>query len=244
MEAEAARIDEQRLKKQQEYIDQTFEKELAKLPEELREPIRIARSTLPAKQTPEQKKLLKEQPSVNVTAGSLYLYDRQAADDLKDYAARAAAVRQMKPVEEFVQALTEVPGQVPTTYLFHYFRISSLVGGSCSGTTSFCRLAGRVRAHAIGRQTRIAARWRPWAIEHHSHPTRNTMFVEVQITINGPKAAVWAAITNIENASEIISGIMKIEVLEKPASGLVGLYLARRGGREHGGENHQAAVAP
>jgi hypothetical protein len=49
------------------------------------------------------------------------------------------------------------------------------------------------------------------------------MIVEVQVTINGSKAAIWAAITNIENAAEIISGIEKIEVLEKPASGLVGL---------------------
>ena len=49
------------------------------------------------------------------------------------------------------------------------------------------------------------------------------MIVEAQVTINGSKAAVWAAITNIENASEIISGIKNIEVLEKPANGLVGL---------------------
>jgi uncharacterized membrane protein len=49
------------------------------------------------------------------------------------------------------------------------------------------------------------------------------MIVEVQVTINGSKAAVWAAITNIENASETISGIEKIEVLEKPANGLIGL---------------------
>jgi len=49
------------------------------------------------------------------------------------------------------------------------------------------------------------------------------MLVEVQVTINGTKAAVWAAITDIENAAEIISGIEKIEVLEKPANGLVGL---------------------
>src|SRR5262245_39030268 len=49
------------------------------------------------------------------------------------------------------------------------------------------------------------------------------MIVEVQVTINGSKAAVWAAITNIENASKIISGILNIEVLEKPANGLVGL---------------------
>jgi hypothetical protein len=49
------------------------------------------------------------------------------------------------------------------------------------------------------------------------------MLVEAQVTINGSRAAVWAAITNIENASDIISGILNIEVLEKPASGLVGL---------------------
>jgi hypothetical protein len=49
------------------------------------------------------------------------------------------------------------------------------------------------------------------------------MLVEAQVTINGSKAAVWAAITNIENASEIISGIENIEILEKPANGLVGL---------------------
>jgi hypothetical protein len=51
----------------------------------------------------------------------------------------------------------------------------------------------------------------------------HTMKVEVQVTINGSKAAIWATITNIENASTIISGILKTEVLEKPASGLVGL---------------------
>jgi hypothetical protein len=49
------------------------------------------------------------------------------------------------------------------------------------------------------------------------------MIVEAQVAINGSKAAVWAAITNIENATEIISGIEKIEVVEKPANGLVGL---------------------
>src|SRR5215813_5916150 len=49
------------------------------------------------------------------------------------------------------------------------------------------------------------------------------MIVKAQVTINGSKAAIWAAITNIENASKIISGILNIEVLEKPANGLVGL---------------------
>ena len=49
------------------------------------------------------------------------------------------------------------------------------------------------------------------------------MLVEAQVSINGSKAAIWAAITNIENAANIISGIEHIEVVEKPAHGLVGL---------------------
>lgn len=49
------------------------------------------------------------------------------------------------------------------------------------------------------------------------------MIVEVQVTINGPKAAVWAAITDVEHAADIVSGIERIEVVEKPANGLVGL---------------------
>ena len=52
------------------------------------------------------------------------------------------------------------------------------------------------------------------------------MIVESQVTINGSKAAVWSAITDIEHASKIISGIEKIEVLKKSASGLVGLKWA------------------
>ena len=49
------------------------------------------------------------------------------------------------------------------------------------------------------------------------------MIVEAQVTINGSRAATWAAITEIENASKFMSGIENIEVLKKPANGLVGL---------------------
>ncbi len=49
------------------------------------------------------------------------------------------------------------------------------------------------------------------------------MIVDVQVSIQGSKSAVWAAMTDIENASDFISGIQKIEVLDKPAHGLVGL---------------------
>src|SRR5262245_13306025 len=58
---------------------------------------------------------------------------------------------------------------------------------------------------------------------YHWRDRRNAMIVEAHVTINGSKAAIWAAVTNIENASELISGIEDIEMLEKPARGLVGL---------------------
>lgn len=49
------------------------------------------------------------------------------------------------------------------------------------------------------------------------------MIVEAQVTINGSKEAIWAVITDIENASKTVNGIEKVEVLEKPENGLVGL---------------------
>ena len=49
------------------------------------------------------------------------------------------------------------------------------------------------------------------------------MIVQAQVSIQGSRAAVWAAIADIENAADIVNGIESIEVLERPASGLVGL---------------------
>ena len=49
------------------------------------------------------------------------------------------------------------------------------------------------------------------------------MIIEALVKISGSREAVWNAITNIENAAETMSGIEKIEVVEKPANGLIGL---------------------
>jgi len=49
------------------------------------------------------------------------------------------------------------------------------------------------------------------------------MIVEAHINIRGSRAAAWAALADIENAASFISGIEKIEILERPAQGLVGL---------------------
>lgn len=118
IEAEAKKILDERTAKQNEFIEATFEKELAKLPEEIREAARKARETDAKDRSTEQKRLLKKHPSLNVSAGSLYLYDRKAADTLKKMADEAAALRAKKPKEEFVRAMTEVPGRIPKTFLF------------------------------------------------------------------------------------------------------------------------------
>lgn len=49
------------------------------------------------------------------------------------------------------------------------------------------------------------------------------MEIEVEVTIDGSVEAVWRVITDIEHASNTISGIEDVEVLDKPTDGLVGL---------------------
>ena len=52
---------------------------------------------------------------------------------------------------------------------------------------------------------------------------RITMDVKVEKTINASKKKVWKIITDIEKAENNIKGIEKIEILEKPKKGILGL---------------------
>ncbi|NQU49100.1 MAG: SRPBCC family protein [Planctomycetes bacterium] len=49
------------------------------------------------------------------------------------------------------------------------------------------------------------------------------MIVEVQVTVSSPKESIWKVVTDKENVSKVITGIEKVEILERPESGLVGL---------------------
>lgn len=49
------------------------------------------------------------------------------------------------------------------------------------------------------------------------------MQVETQIEINSSKEKIWEVISDIENSVKTITAIEKIEILEKPESGLLGL---------------------
>ena len=49
------------------------------------------------------------------------------------------------------------------------------------------------------------------------------MMVTEVIEINQTKDAVWKAITDIENSGRMITSILKINILNKPSSGIIGL---------------------
>ena len=127
IEAEAKKLDAARTAKGEEFIAEVLEKEVAKRDAGIRDALRAAYKAVPAKRTPAQLKLLKDNPSVDkLTSGSLYLYDTtyatHHADELKKMADEAAAVRAKKPVEEFVHAFEEAPktaATIPATFIFN-----------------------------------------------------------------------------------------------------------------------------
>lgn len=49
------------------------------------------------------------------------------------------------------------------------------------------------------------------------------MTVTEEVVVSAPRHVVWAVVSSIGEAAETISGIDKVEILERPASGLVGL---------------------
>ncbi len=118
VEAEAQVIAKEKSAKQAEYMKQALEKELMKFEEPLRTLLRDAYETPGDKRSDQQKELLKQNPSVNISPGVLYQYLPEAAEDLKNFDQRINEVRAKKPVEEFLRALVEPANHVPETKLF------------------------------------------------------------------------------------------------------------------------------
>ncbi|MCA8999235.1 MAG: DUF1553 domain-containing protein, partial [Planctomycetaceae bacterium] len=134
----ARKLDAERKQKEERFVEETRQAELAKVPEADRAAVEAALNAKVETRTAEQNKLLEKYPGVLVTLATLSEFnpeaakeieaDRQlaqelrsskAADDLKEYADRAAAIRAKKPIEGFVRVLQEVPGTVPATFVFH-----------------------------------------------------------------------------------------------------------------------------
>ncbi|MBX6311890.1 MAG: PSD1 domain-containing protein [Isosphaeraceae bacterium] len=119
VDAEIKQIEKERTAALEALVAKVLEAELAEAPEALREKLREARDTPKNRRTEEQKQLLKDYPRVLVSIGNVSLYDAKAHGAImKTFAQRIEAVRAQRPAEDFIHALTEVPGQVPTTHLF------------------------------------------------------------------------------------------------------------------------------
>ena len=119
VEAEAKKLSADKDAKQKQYIDEALTKHLEKFEAPLRGELRAAYDTPADKRSAEQKKLLADNPSVNINAGVLYQYNQKAADDLKAMDAKIAEIRARKPPEDFITVLTEPAGKLPVTHVFH-----------------------------------------------------------------------------------------------------------------------------
>lgn len=119
IEEEIKTIAAEKAEKQAVFMKEALEKELEKYPEELRGSLRTAYETPANERNDEQKELLAKNPSVNISPGVLYQYNQAAANELKKFDEKINELRGKKPPEEFIRALSEVPGQIPKTHLFH-----------------------------------------------------------------------------------------------------------------------------
>lgn len=118
IEAKAKAIEVEARAMSKKFLDEIFEVEIKKVPQAEQAAFRVARDTPTAKQTPEQKALIKKYPSALATY-SLDLYDKKKQDIVDAKMAEATKLRATKPAEGFVMALTEVKGQVPVSKFFN-----------------------------------------------------------------------------------------------------------------------------
>ena len=118
IEAEATKIDAAADAMRKAFLDEIFETEIIKLPEEVRDAYRTARATPEGERTEEQKTLIRTYPAALATY-SLDLYDAAKEKAVNDKRAEGTKLRGTKPPEGFLMAAVEVKGRVPETKLFH-----------------------------------------------------------------------------------------------------------------------------
>jgi len=119
IEVDAAKLQADVNTKRQKFIDEAFDKEIEKHPAEQRDALRTAFKTSADKRTDEEKKLVANTPSLNISGGNLYQYNMGAADELKKDEAVVAAKRAEKKVEDFISVLKESGGTPNPTHIFH-----------------------------------------------------------------------------------------------------------------------------
>ncbi len=118
IEAQAATIDAEANSMRKTFLDEIFEREIVKLPEDVRDDYRKARDTPDGERSDDQKALIRKYPAALATY-SLDLYDPAKEKQVNDKRAEATKLRATKPAEGFLMAAVEVKGRVPETKLLH-----------------------------------------------------------------------------------------------------------------------------
>ncbi|MBC8116630.1 MAG: DUF1553 domain-containing protein [Candidatus Saccharimonas sp.] len=120
VDKEVAVLEGGRVKEFDKLVAEVYERELAKLDDELREAARDAKATKKEKRTDFQKQLLKDYPSLEVNHGTISLFDPAHTTEIsKRYEKLKGEARAKRPKDDFVACLTEPPGHLPTTTVFY-----------------------------------------------------------------------------------------------------------------------------
>jgi len=181
IDAEVAKIAADRQAKLTAYMDDALAKEVAKFDEAKRLPLSDAYKLPADKRTPEQQKLLDEHPSVkNLSPGTLYQYNPMAAEELKKIDAQIGEVQAKKPFQDFIPILTEVPGNVPATFLFHrgdHQQPKQEVG---PGGLTVCALPGQ-RLEIASKNDQLVTSGRRMAFAHWLSSEQNPLTARVLV---------------------------------------------------------------
>ena len=119
VDTELAEVTRKRNEELDGIVNDTFERELQKLPTDQQPLARAVRETATDKRTEEQNQLIKQYPFLNVDRGSVYLYlpDRLNGFN-KKWDTTTEETKKKRPADDLVMCLNEVAGQVPVTKLF------------------------------------------------------------------------------------------------------------------------------
>ena len=123
VDAELKQAADERAAQIKRHLADALEIEIAKLPTDVQAKADIIRDGVlnraRADRTPEQVAILKKYFALDVYVGTLsQLYADRFQKELKEYNKRVATIKARRPKEDFVRALSEIPGEIPATYLF------------------------------------------------------------------------------------------------------------------------------
>lgn len=137
-EARAKDLDAKREEKLASFIDRVKSQALAQLDESIRNSVAAAWTAKPEERTDEQKVLVAAHPKLGVTGENLVEFDPEGAAEVQRYVTAAAEIRSYRiatelkkftddakairdtiPKEYYLRITSEVPGKVPTTFVFH-----------------------------------------------------------------------------------------------------------------------------